>query len=146
MLFFLSSFLPGCIPEGGRIQRPPLPLAQAPSALSLAASEEKGPQEVLTLMLWRLQKELKLEDVFSTAVKRNQIPIRLRQCCSELLAEQGASPRQGRDGGDVQPVQGVGMAWSPCSCSHSKKGIWDTWSWHFWQPKGHRVCEMRERC
>lgn len=42
------------------------------STLSLAASEEKSPQEVLTLMLWRLQKELKLEDnVFSTAVKRN---------------------------------------------------------------------------
>lgn len=100
MLVLFSSaafFLPGCIPEGGRIQRPSPPLAQPPFTLSLAVSKEKGPQEVLTLMLWRLQKELKLEDnMFSTAVKRNQIPIHLRQCCSELLAEQGASPKQGR--------------------------------------------------
>lgn len=97
-------------------------------------------------MLWRLQKELKLEDVFTAAAKRNKIPVYLRQCCSELLAEQGASPRQGRDGGDVQPVQGVGQSWSPSSCPHRKEGICDTWSWHFWQPKGYRVCEMREGC
>lgn len=39
--FFLGSFLPGCIPEGGNIQRAALPLSRAPSAPSLAASEEK---------------------------------------------------------------------------------------------------------
>lgn len=67
---------------------------------------------MLTLILWRLHKELKLEEnMFSTAVKRNQIPIHLRQCCSELLAEQAASPRQGRDGGDVQPVGSGEWGW-----------------------------------